>query len=127
MLEGVREGYVVPISPLLHQLGCRRAIKNHSEVLWKHRLFASVEYRNGAREPMIVISNWDFADPLVLYRCRWGIETLFECLKSRGFCMEETYMTDPKRRLNFLRIHLPKIDFRIRFSPFLKRRLALLP
>jgi hypothetical protein len=41
----------------------------------------------GAKEPMIVISNNYFPDALYLYRSRWGIETLFSCLKSRGFCL----------------------------------------
>ena len=97
MVEGVRQGYAVPISTLLSRLGRRRAIENHSVVLWKHRLFTSVEYRKGAREPMIIVSNRDLPDPLALYRWRWGIETLFEYLKSRGFRMEDTHMTDPKK------------------------------
>lgn len=97
MVEGLRQGYAVPIRVLLDHLGCRKAIKNHSVVLWNHRLFASVEHRKGAKEPMIIISNKEFASPLDLYRWRWGIETLFECLKSRGFRMEETHMTDPRK------------------------------
>lgn len=97
MIEGVREGYAVPVSTLLSGLGRRQAIKNHPVVLWKHHLFVSVEYRKGAKEPMIIVSNRDFPDPLTLYRWRWGIETLFECLKSRGFRMEETHMTDPQK------------------------------
>jgi len=31
------------------------------------------------------------------YKQRWSIETLFCCLKSRGFDMESTHITDPKR------------------------------
>jgi len=31
------------------------------------------------------------------YKLRWPIETLFCCLKSRGFDMESTHITDPKR------------------------------
>ena len=44
---------------------------------------------------MIVVSNQEFSSPLKLYRWRWGIESLFECLKTRGFRMEETHMIDP--------------------------------
>lgn len=97
MVTGVRKGYAVPISTLVGQLGCRKAIKNHPVILWGHGLFASVEYHKGAKEPMIVISTRELPSPLDLYRWRWGIETLFECLKSRGFRMEETHMTDPKK------------------------------
>ena len=32
---------------------------------------------------------------LKTYGLRWGIETLFGCLKSRGFNLEQTYVTDP--------------------------------
>ncbi len=31
------------------------------------------------------------------YALRWGIETLFGCLKSRGFCLEATHVTEPAR------------------------------
>lgn len=31
------------------------------------------------------------------YYQRWAIETMFGCLKSRGFNMEETHMTEPER------------------------------
>jgi len=95
MVEGIRKGYSVPVATLLKKPGRRKAIENHPIVLWNHRLFVSVEHRKGAREPMIVVSNREFSSPLKLYRWRWGIESLFECLKSRGFRMEETHMIDP--------------------------------
>jgi hypothetical protein len=28
---------------------------------------------------------------------RWAIETLFGCLKTRGFCLESTHLQDPER------------------------------
>ncbi len=31
------------------------------------------------------------------YAKRWAIETLFSCLKSRGFCLESTHLKDPER------------------------------
>ncbi len=97
MAEGIRTGYAVPIAMLVKNLGRKKSIVNHPIVLWNHRLFASVEYSKGAKEPMIVVSNREFPFPLELYRWRWGIETLFGCLKSRGFRMEETHMIDPKK------------------------------
>jgi len=97
LVEGIRHGYAVPIRELLKNLGRKKAHINHSISLWKHRLFASVEYAKGAKEPMIVVSNRVFPDPLSLYRWRWGIETLFECLKSRGFRVEDTHMIQPKK------------------------------
>jgi hypothetical protein len=97
MVEGLRPGYSIPVVTLLKKLGRKKAIENYPVVLWKHHLFASVENRKGAKEPMIVVSNREFSTPLALYRWRWGIESLFECLKTRGFRMEETHMTDPAK------------------------------
>lgn len=34
---------------------------------------------------------------LPIYRSRWGIETLFSCLKTRGFGLEDTHMTAPRK------------------------------
>jgi hypothetical protein len=68
MVEGIRQGYSVPIATLLGKLGRRKAIENYSIVLWKHRLFVSVEYNKGAKDPMIVVSNREFSSPLKLYR-----------------------------------------------------------
>lgn len=34
---------------------------------------------------------------LPLYRQRWGIETLFSCLKTRGMNLEATHMTQPEK------------------------------
>lgn len=95
MVEGIRNGYAVPIGTLVRNLGRKRKLNNQKVVLWKHRLFASVEWAKGAKEPIIVVSNQEFEAPVELYRWRWGIETLFCCLKSRGFRLEETHMIDP--------------------------------
>lgn len=98
MVEGLRKGStMVPIGELVKTLGRQKALLNHQIVLWTHPLWASVEYAKGAREPMVVVSNRQFPNPLKLYRWRWGIETLFECLKSRGFRMEETHMVQPEK------------------------------
>lgn len=34
---------------------------------------------------------------LVYYGLRWGIETFFGNVKTRGFCLEQTHMTDPEK------------------------------
>lgn len=46
---------------------------------------------------VIVISSFEAKDALSEYCLRWQIETLFGCLKSRGFCLEETHLTDKDR------------------------------
>ena len=54
----------------------------------------SVEKRKGAKEQMIIVADSAFENPLGMYRRRWEIETLFGCLKTRGFRMEDTHITD---------------------------------
>ena len=53
--------------------------------------------RTAQGEYVIVASNAESAEILADYAQRWKIETLFGCLKSRGFCLEETHVTRPER------------------------------
>lgn len=52
-------------------------------------------------EFVIVISDQDTAG-LADYALRWGIETLFGALKSRGFDLEATHVTEPERLCRLL-------------------------
>jgi hypothetical protein len=38
------------------------------------------------------------AEAIDAYADHWQVETLFGCLKSRGFNLEDTHLTDPQRR-----------------------------
>ncbi len=53
---------------------------------------------------MIIVSNRVFDNALELYRKRWEIETMFGCLKTRGFRMEDTHIIDADKieRLMFV-------------------------
>ena len=53
--------------------------------------------RSEKGELMIVVTNQDPKDGINVYLKRWGIETLFSCLKGRGFHFEETHMTRHER------------------------------
>lgn len=46
---------------------------------------------------IIASSKNDRQKALEYYKERWQIETLFSCLKSRGFNLEDTHVTDPER------------------------------
>lgn len=48
------------------------------------------------REQLILIS-YKVDNPSQIYRMRWGIETLFQNLKGRGFNIENTHITDRVR------------------------------
>ena len=41
---------------------------------------------------------------LPIYRNRWGIETLFSCLKTRGLGLEDTHITDPQKLATLMSI-----------------------
>ncbi len=81
----------------LRKRQAQRKIVNYAVELWGFALYVSIEKKKGAKEQMIVISNVKFKDTLELYRRRWEIETMFGCLKTRGFRMEDTHITDPDR------------------------------
>lgn len=54
--------------------------------------------RKASGDNVIVISSLESADKALSNYClRWQIETLFGCLKTRGFCLEETHVTAPER------------------------------
>lgn len=48
-------------------------------------------------EYLILATDKEPEKALEEYKKRWGIETLFQCLKGRGFNFEDTHMTFPKR------------------------------
>ncbi len=92
----IGEGGKLPIGRLRKWLS-RKKVVNHPINLWGLSLYVSIEKRKGAKEQMIVVSNCKFEDPLKMYRRRWEIETMFGCLKTRGFRMEDTHITDPDK------------------------------
>ena len=92
----IGEGGKLPIGRLRKWLSLKKVV-NHSINLWGLSLYVSIERKRGAKEQMIVVSNFKFEDPLGMYRRRWEIETMFGCLKTRGFRMEDTHITDPDK------------------------------
>jgi hypothetical protein len=89
----IDQNSTLPVGRLLKQLGLKKII-DYPISLWKHSLYVSIEQRKQAKEPMIVVSNRRFKHALEVYRRRWEIETMFGCLKTRGFRMEDTHITD---------------------------------
>lgn len=92
----IEEGGKLPIGRLRKWLSQKKVV-NYPINLWGLSLYVSIERRKGAKEQMIVVSNFKFEDPLRMYRRRWEIETMFGCLKTRGFRMEDTHITDPDK------------------------------
>lgn len=65
-------------------------------VLWSQKVYISaLKLETG--ELLILASNTVVVDPIKEYGKRWEIETLFSCLKSRGFNFEDTHIVAPER------------------------------
>lgn len=64
--------------------------------LWGLKLWVS-GMRLSSGEYLIVVGSCYSASAIEEYAKRWEIETLFGCLKSRGFQLEETHVIEPER------------------------------
>ena len=53
--------------------------------------------KKGAPEFQIIVSYNKPEDACALYRDRWQLETSFKALKSSGFNIEDTHLTDLER------------------------------
>lgn len=53
--------------------------------------------KEGKTEYLIVASREPNKYAIEEYKTRWQIETMFGCLKSRGFNFEETHLTEPRK------------------------------
>lgn len=68
------------------------------EVFGLKLYISCVKLKKGDKaEYLIVASGRQSKNALAEYKLRWAIETMFGCLKSRGFEMEETHLTDPEK------------------------------
>ena len=75
--------------------------KSKSEYQMKIWIFGAKAFLAGSRsergELMIVATNKSPKNAIEIYLRRWEIETLFQCLKGRGFRFESTHITDLER------------------------------
>jgi len=73
----------------------RAMVLNSTREIWGMKLYvAAARLQN---DYVIVVTDFDPENALSDYLRRWEIETLFGCLKSRGFNLEETHLTSPER------------------------------
>lgn len=64
--------------------------------LWNQKVFVAV-CRKADGEQVLVIANEQSGSILLEYGERWKIETLFGILKTRGFRLEDTHLTEIER------------------------------
>lgn len=90
-------GLPVDIDALFYglKLDEQRIIQGKRKI-WGHHLYlAGLRLSDG--EMLIVATNESPENAIEIYALRWEIETLFGCLKGRGFNFEDTHMTDLER------------------------------
>ena len=77
------------------------SLKQKTEFQMKVWVFGAEVYLAGSRsergELMVVATNRPPKNAIAVYLRRWEIETLFQCLKNRGFRFESTHITDLER------------------------------
>lgn len=90
-------GLEVSIDALFYDLkpGEQRVLQG-ARKLWGQRVYLSA-LRFNSGELLIVATDHFMESPIQHYALRWEIETLFSCLKGRGFNFEDTRMTKPDR------------------------------
>ena len=102
-ISTARGGYHLPASRFFRNL----VVGEQRQLRSKRRIWGMAVYVVGARlkdDYLIVITDHHPHAALDDYRQRWQIETLFACLKSRGFNFEATHLTDPERISKLLAI-----------------------
>jgi hypothetical protein len=71
-------------------------VLRHRRQVWGHWVYvAALRLEDG--DLLIVVTHHRPHRAIADYANRWAIETLFGCLKTRGFCLESTHLQDPER------------------------------
>ena len=84
--------------PACRQGVCRRALDvNYVNSQACYLAGSRVKGHDGKPELQVIISYNQPKDSVETYRRRWQIETMFKAMKSAGFNMEDTHLTDPER------------------------------
>jgi SAM-dependent methyltransferase len=73
-----------------------KVIFKDARKLWKQKVFLST-LRLTDGKLLILAADKLLEDPFNVYSKRWEIETLFGCLKTKGFRFEDTHITKPER------------------------------
>jgi len=95
--RSINDKYPTNVATLFRRLkNCKR--KSYQNHFWidKHQLFLSA-----SRSPigeLLILATPNFSRKVLdIYKKRWEIETLFGCLKTKGFCLEDTHLIKENR------------------------------
>jgi len=90
-------GELVQARKLFRGLGLNKPlILQKARRMWGLELWVSGMRIEGEEYLIVVAPNYS-AEAIEDYAKRWEIETLFGCLKSRGFRLEQTHLIEPER------------------------------
>lgn len=90
-------GLSVDVSGLFYDLKpMEQRILQGKRKLWGNEIYLSGSI-NYNRKLMVIVTNKNPDQSIDAYLKRWEIETLFGCLKGRGFNFEDTHITDLDR------------------------------
>lgn len=91
-----KNGKCIDVSWLFHGLPLNQPrILNHKKPIYGHNVYLSGMLIEG--DFLIIASNQPANDAINIYAQRWQIETLFGCLKSKGFNFEDTRIISRER------------------------------
>lgn len=76
--------------------------------IWAYRLRPATKGDNGL---LILATPVEYTPAKDAYRLRWAIETTFRCLKSGGFDLEKTHVTNPGRLMNLFKLVCVAFDW----------------
>ncbi|KIC71651.1 ORF2 transposase [Neochlamydia sp. TUME1] len=92
LVEGARNGYAVSLRDVFRHLkeGKKKVLVQPLQMLGHSFYVAASRLKD---ELLLVVTNKNPKKAISIYKTRWEIETLFACLKTRGFCLEDTHLT----------------------------------
>lgn len=93
--------------------------------VYDQKVFLTSVRRGEQEGDVILASNRSFPDALVVYAQRWSIETLFCCLKSRGFDLEATRLRQDERVERLVALLALSFAFAYRLGAWLVQRIPI--
>jgi hypothetical protein len=96
---GNAKGRIKLASDLFRALPNNKSISIGVRDIGKRRLYSSAisALRNAKGELVVLMHSDDLVEPCALYKERWQIELLFRMMKTGGFNLESTHVTEPER------------------------------
>jgi len=85
----------LPVSRLFNLALQEEMVLRKPRKIWGVEVYLSCII--GSKGHVIIASSEKTKEAIRKYRVRWSIETLFGCLKTRGFNLEDTHITHPVR------------------------------